>query len=247
MSDRCIYCGKSPSYYYYQDWRGNIVCKEHKSEIIECDSYFGFYDKTDIDVYQVEKDRFVCKTCIDNEVTEDNLDWVKKQVLNMLSKVGFDDIRDDILTIKILSKDLLHQIIANADGVHSGWSDICARGRYNFVQTIYMMSHLNQIHFAEVLAHEYLHAWQLQNNIWELNEYEMNYKAKCICEGFAQMGSYLVLSTIDHPLAKRLLEMIFQSEDEVYGISFQKIFKRLEKIGWFGIIREARLKQLNID
>lgn len=247
MSSKCIYCGKSPSGYYYQDWRGTVVCQEHKDCIIQCDSCYGFYERAGSDVYQVEKGRFVCKTCIDNEVTLSNLGWTKKQVLSRLSKVGFDDIRDDILNIKIISKEEMNKMNEIATGLHYGWSDICVRGRYNFEQTIFVMSHLNKIHFAKILAHEYLHAWQLQNNIWEYNEYENNHKAKCICEGFAQMGSYLILSTIEHPLAKQLLESMFRDDEEVYGKSFQKIFKRYEEVGWFGIIREARLKQLKID
>ena len=105
MSSKCIYCGKSPSGYYYQDWRGTVVCQEHKDCIIQCDSCYGFYERAGSDVYQVEKGRFVCKTCIDNEVTLSNLGWTKKQVLSRLSKVGFDDIRDDILNIKIISKE----------------------------------------------------------------------------------------------------------------------------------------------
>jgi hypothetical protein len=40
---------------------------------------------------------------------------------------------------------------------------------------------------------------------------------------------------------------MFRDDEEVYGKSFQKIFKRYEEVGWFGIIREARLKQLNIE
>ena len=149
-----------------------------------------------------------------------------------------------MIFVTTFSKSRLYEIAA---GLHSGWSEVCVRGRYNFEQTIYVMSHLNKIQFAQILAHEYLHAWQLQNNIWEYNEYENNHKAKCICEGFAQMGSYLVLSTIEHPLAKELLEQLFRDDDEVYGKSFQNIFKRFKEIGWFGIIREARLKQLTID
>lgn len=234
--DKCFYCNNLIEGEYYVDWKGNAICHKH-NEILLCDSCGCFIKSTNCE--EVESGRYICNDCLQNEVTRDNFGWIKKQVMLRLYNVGFQDIQCDWVNFRIISQKQMKEDAGEAaTGYHTGINIID--------ETICVLSHINKISIAETLAHELLHAWQMQNNLTEYNEYGVDDNSKKVCEGFAQMGSWLILDTIDHPYAKWRKDMMFKSEDEVYGIPFQKIYDRYKVIGWLGIIREARQHKLKV-
>lgn len=231
---KCCICHKQITGYYYNDWQGNKWCAEH-SNTTKCFSC-GSVLTNPSQYIQVEPNRLVCKNCIANEVTPDNFNWVKQQVINRLIKVGFQDIQCDWINFKVVSKKEMDMLCQNAAGLHTACSILN--------QTVFVLSHTNKIEFAAILAHELLHSWQMQNNLNEYANYNTDDISKKVCEGFAQMGSFLIYSTIEHEYAKWRLEQMFRYTDEVYGIPFIKIHERFKQIGWYGIIKEARQQKL---
>lgn len=240
---KCCYCNSYIVYQgYYEDWTGNCICESHGpgTRCASCQRIIG----PNVDTKEVELGRYICNLCIENRVTYKDLDWVLKQVLAILHRNGFQDIQCDWVTFKIISKREMDSIFRDAAGVHSA--------SIIYDQIIYVLDYTTKIEFASTLAHELIHAWQMENNIEAYNNYCWgNEVSKKIIEGFAQMGSFLVLNTIKHPFAKSRLNDMFRSDDEVYGIPFQKIHKHFMELGgdlnaWFGIIREARLGLLKV-
>lgn len=234
--DRCFYCNNILLGQYYHDWLGNKGCASH-SDMLTCASC-GRFLKPGVAYSQIEPERSICKICIANEVTESNFAWIKEQVIRRLCKVGFQDIQCDWVNFRIISQKQMEEECPNAVGYQTGINILN--------QIVSVLSHTNKIDFAAVLAHELLHSWQMQNNLTEYKEYSQNETSKKICEGFAQLGKYLIYDTIDHPYAKYRKEQMFFSNDEVYGVPFKRLFERFKQIGWYGIIREARQSKLKI-
>lgn len=236
--DECFYCNSlmiGPS--YYVDWKGNMACASH-ANIQRCNSCSCFL-KSGMMYKEVESGRYICKDCLNNEVNEENFEWIKRQVMLRLYNVGFQDIQCDWVNFCIISKQQMSEDIGPGyAGYHTGISILN--------QTICVLSHTNKIDFSSYLAHELLHSWQMQNILKDYQDYSVNETSMKICEGFAQMGAWLIYDTIEHPYAKWSKEMMFKSENEVYGIPFQKIYARFKEVGWFGIIREARQHKLRI-
>ena len=263
--DICIYCGKPILYEYYKDWKGNKVCSEHYKYITYCRSCFGF-------VYQngkeVERDRYICSSCLKQEVSSSNMQSHIDYVYKLLHDKGFNDIQRDHITIGIISKNRMRELFHENDavGLHTGYSQIWNQnGRTGFKQDVYVLSHLHYIIFEAILAHELIHGWQLQQNIADHNGYD-DINRRTRTEGFAQLGTYIVMKR-RYEEAKYLYEHSASSEkkaraievmnlcrfrlkterdsnDPMYGVAFKKKLERKNKVGWFQLIREARLDLL---
>jgi len=166
---------------------------------------------------------------------------IKKSVLNHLAKVGFADIQPDWVSVSFISKEQMMAECEGASGYHTS-IDI-------FNETIKVDEDQHMSDIYATLAHEYLHAWQMQNKLPEFIRYHENDVFKNLCEGFAQLGSYLIYKSFsengDWYSKQRLLQMFMDNRPE-YGIAFQKLYKRLDLIGWAAIIKEARQHKLVI-
>lgn len=235
--DKCYHCHQALWHSYYQDWMGHKVCATH-NDTLTCSGCLRFLGPKS-EYKEVEPGRVVCKYCLDNEITYENIHAILKWVHYHLCRVGFDDIQTDWIEFKIIDwKEMESLGFSTATGLHYG------PGLLN--QTIYVLSHMQKFIFASTLAHELLHAWQQDNNLDEFHHYGEEPHNTALCEGFAQMGSFLVYDIIEHPLARYMLEQMFYRTDPFYGIAFRKIHARYKQVGWSGIIREMRQHKLKI-
>ena len=96
-----------------------------------------------------------------------------------------------------------------------------------------MLTHQSRIEFAGTLAHEMLHAWQVQNDI---------YMDSMRTEGFCNLGSWLMLQTINHPLARHLEEQLFENPDPIYGNGFRMMYKAFQKHGIIDLCKYISIK-----
>lgn len=186
----CDFCQHSIKGYYYADWAGHHICAGHvdSGEVHRCDSCGQYITAAD-KCREVERGRHICLTCLANEVTEDNFDWVLNQVMRRLYKAGFQDIQPDWITFRIVTKKEMSSALGeNAAGLHTGVGIMD--------QMIWVLNHSNKIAIAATLAHEILHSWQMKNQLAYYRDYSKSETAMRICEGFAQMGSWLMLSLI---------------------------------------------------
>lgn len=217
---------------------------EHKY----CDSCWSPYNLQKV---EEETERYICETCLKHEVNEANMMPILKRVLVYLEAFGFDDIQMDSITIHIISKAEMQQRYGSAAGLHCGYSTICnEKGRADFHQDIYILDHYNEIRFAGTLAHELIHAWQLEQNISDFNKYDEDDSYRKKCEGFANIGAYVVYKQIyketRSEIAKRYIEQMKVEPDEAYGVSFRKIWERCKKVGRHQIIKEARMNKIQL-
>lgn len=264
--DICIHCGKPISYKYYRDWNDNKVCLEHYEYINCCCCCFGFVDR---DGRQVEHDRYVCSNCLRQEVSPDNMQSHIDFVYKLLYDKGFNDIQRDHIKIEIISKGQMQKLYSEVDavGLHTGYSQVWNQnGRTGFKQNVYVLSHLHYIIFEGILAHELIHGWQLQQNIADSNGYDDDINRKTRSEGFAQLGTYIVMkkryeeakylyehsTSLDKReqaleimrLCRYKLKNERNNDDPMYGVAFKKILERKNIVGWYQLIREARLDLL---
>lgn len=181
-----------------------------------------------------------------------------RDVIRLLNSVGFDDIIYDNFNYKIVSRQEMANLanIKNALGLHI--IDTCTkseRGISNIKETIYIIDHIAEIAFRATLAHEILHSWQTRNYLRERFLFDEDPKKRC--EGFAQMGSYLVYKDLlNHRKSKYVetkLKLELEWDDPYYGKAFKSIYQQfqaypgtdLEK--WYYIIKSARQNKLNVE
>lgn len=77
----------------------------------------------------------------------------------------------------------------------------------HFSHRIYLFDYLPKIQFAGVLAHEMLHVWQNERSISLSSKYT---------EGFCNVGSYVVYSSINTELSRCLIKRMEDNPDSVY-------------------------------
>ena len=250
---KCIYCGREP-YSYYEDWTHNVVCTEHKSHIHFCACCNRFI-KTG---KPIGNDRFLCEDCFDYQVNANNMQQHIDHVYDLLSEIGFTDSQKDHIDISLMTYEEMKNECSSEDemflGLHTGYSDIQdQRGRSGFHQAIRILEHLHYIVFEATLAHELLHAWQLQQNIQDFNQYHntnaSQYKERS--EGFAQLGVAIIYkhfhkigSSQIKELCVHMQKLNLDQNDDAYGKMYKKIYARVLAHDWESVIKEARLDEL---
>lgn len=116
----------------------------------------------------------------------------------------------------LISASEMQQHIEGAAGVHISnnceWSE---KGVSHLEQEILVLRHFSDIEFRAVLAHEMIHSWQTRNNLQEIYNSESDELKHMKCEGFAQMGSWLVYSRAQNHITKqkKMSLQIFAAED----------------------------------
>ena len=219
---------------------------------------------------KVSEECYICNECLSHSVTESNMLPHINMVYKLLSEKGFKDIQRDHVRIHVVCREKFAELFPDnpkAVGMHCGGSTIHdVHGRTGFFQDVYVVDYFHYIEFESILAHELLHAWQLQQNIEDYNQYDQKDERRCLVEGFAQLGTYIVyshyyktaisvikggnsaMSGKDARFAIKICSDLqkanFEWEDPAYGIAYKKIWNRMKKVGMDQIIREARLNQL---
>lgn len=257
--ERCIVCGKIPSGEAFQDVRGHVVCKHHKDMVKTCGCCHAFLDDLSKATF-VGCDTYICDRCMEYHVNEDNIERYISMTLQILYKYGFQDIQRDWIKIWLISREDMEELLESntAVGVHFERtpSRLSIEGRSDFDQWVCILDYLSPIEFMQVLAHEAIHAWHLQNNIEEFDRYGSDETCAKACEGFAQIGSYIIYDFFDskrfnqdiRAYAQFKKVILMNSEDETYGIPLQKllsVFPSTDEERFLKLIRIARKSKLS--
>lgn len=255
MTKKCIICGSDP-WRYYEDFRGNVVCTHH-NDIKYCSGCGCFVSAST--AKHIFDDEYLCYNCQVSHVDERSKDKFINNTLDILYNYGFQDIQKDWVQIKLISVKEMKERVPHmsAYGFHTErtLSQVNSRGRFGFDQEVYVLDVLPPIIFMEVFAHEILHAWQLQNNLNDYSDYETDIIAKRACEGFANLGSYIIYDYFDSDKFNKEIrtfvqlkkKQMFESPDDTYGIPFQKIMSKYplsDKGRWFKLIKDARQSKI---
>ena len=206
----------------------------------------------------IEDGRFICSRCLKTEVNENNIDTVIRSVINLLNSVGFEDIIYDNFNYKLISKDEMYKLHATSEavGLHSIENlAISEYGISELKETIYILNHLTEFVFREVVAHEILHSWQTRNYLKE--RFDRDEDSLKRVEGFAQMGSYLVCQDLlkhrKSYYVEQRLKRALEWDNPYYGKAFKSIYSQFQAYPgselqkWYYIIKCARQGKLNIE
>lgn len=231
----CHICNKPLSGRYYVDAWDRKACASHidSNEIVQCSSCRGFTDTTNT----LSDGRVLCPICTSLSIKAgDKIDPIIASVFRHLCKVGFSDLRMEDVTIRVVSAAFMaktkgSQIDTNNKGLTlskiGAQRGFFSSAKRTMQHTIYMLESQTKVEFAGTLAHELLHAWQVQNNI--------SPPAK-MCEGFCNLAAYYVLLQTPSSLAQVLIENMKKSPDPIYGDGFREVFDMYEEMEWDGVI-----------
>ena len=155
--------------------------------------------------------RKICVRCQQEAVLEQrHLESVWKRVRHYLSRKGFPV--NHALKVKVVDRNRLRGIMRAPHGSH----EMGAFEAKGDTFTIYVLNALPESLLFETLAHEYAHAWQMENC--------PKNQDKMLCEGFAEWLSSLLLQA--RGLTLQLQKM--QDRTDVYGQGYRKL-KEIER------------------
>lgn len=100
-------------------------------------------------------------------------------------------------------------------------------GTANANHQINSLRQLTPSEFGEVLAHEMLHCWMFERNIYPPLE---------LCEGFCELGAFLFMQRINRPNALFRAQCIMNNPDPVYGDGFRMVYQSYLVGGWSAAI-----------
>ena len=226
---KCTVCGEYILFgQYQQDYWGQVAHINHK--LYNCSVCSRILpDNTN----SLSDGRKICEHCLSQVVkSQKKIDWIENIVRDTFKKNAITGIPKNIL-IKIVD--------ATTMSKHKGLSvsvpNLKGLTVYNSMPNnvnnykIYVLDTLPKIVFAAILAHEMLHVWQYEN---KLNP------PKDICEGFCNLGSYLVLSVIDKPLSKFYIEQLYINTDPIYGNGYRKVKKTFDNKGLTAVLNKLK-------
>ena len=235
---KCLVCAKRMVGKYYVDTWGHAICEVHlNNDIVHCHSCNSFTTKE----IALPDGRILCVVCNNHVVKNgDTIDFLVSNVVNALSKVGFDDLRQGDITIEIVTPERMAQLRQGATNLQNKGLvqskvmqtySVFSGKKHKFKHVIYILTHLTKNEFSGVLAHEMLHAWQVQN--------EIHMPAKDT-EGLCNLGSYLMYIALAGSINKMHIKQLESNPDSIYGDGFCEMFARLEDFGWSELIKRIR-------
>ena len=233
----CAVCGKQSRHYRTNFW-GQAACVDHAQTCMYCGRFLSAathggrqikytYNR---DGERCQKEVPLCGLCERTLVASpENIERYRREVMEIFRKNGIEGIPEDI---PIRLSDMVEEGKRMGRGLwglnHSHISP--SRERYSCEISIHC--NLPETLFKGVLAHELMHSWLFLYAI-ELTDAE--------CEGFCNLGKYLVLRSSNAPEAKYLISWILETNtDPVYGEGFRLMKKRLDKLGWRNLMRTLR-------
>ena len=222
---KCFYCNKTIDGRYVEDRYGNVSCASHidNGEVEVCGECLRLVP---VQGNRLLDGRVVCHDCMKIAVTPSRpYDWIEKQVWARLQNWGFGDLDMSRITIwTATSKEMAMYRKKDVDVFNEGF---CRLWPETMKVDLFVESHLTKIHFAGVLAHELLHAWNFQNLILDIpNQWS---------EGMCNVASYLTYKSIVFPLARIYEENMMKDPDPIYGDGFRMVLDYYERYGWDGI------------
>ena len=217
MQRKCYICGKTIVGSYYVDWANHAVCHEHATSMNQCVSCGQFCNSLAIDIGLGGK---LCSYCQKHLMTKEDCIYVINFINRIYSKSVIGEIHN--WHLKVIDATSLQKITGSL--YTRGLAERCG-GDY----TVYIYRQLSKVQFANVLAHELLHIWQYNMNITT---------TPLLCEGFCNLGSFVVLSKINNREAKASINNMLASTDPIYGEGLRICKKLFEQGGWINVIRQ---------
>ena len=225
IADCCI-CNKpiqNGEEYYYSDINDSMEC--HKLCAITCNGCYdsvGFYGNT----YGLGKYCDLCQSQLIGQ--RENIERHKGYVLNLLFKNGFKSKFEKLRQVEIEIVDE-EEMLKISNGKNAGY---CKIPLFFGLPTIYILEDFTKAQFLGVLAHEYIHAWMMINDVhmsYGVMKHRRNFRGLSFNEGFAQIGSYLVWDDLE--LFSKIEHQLNLNPDPYYGGGYRKIE---ECLGYYG-------------
>jgi len=215
----CLYCKKHIRGQYYSDWAGHVVCLSHINSIVKCASCGQFCDSRAKDIGLSMK---VCTHCQKYRIEREKADNIINFIKGVYAETEIGGISS--WTLKMISADALFKITkdANVRGLAQA---------YGTEYTIYVYRELSRVAFAQVLAHEMLHVYQYKHHLSP---------PKAKCEGFCNLGSYVVLNKIKNKESIAAIDNLKKTDDPIYGDGFRNMLSIYHRGGWKECISELK-------
>lgn len=223
LPQKCFLCHKLIMGTYYEDWAGHAVCRFHSLDsMVRCVSCDQFCDSHAIDVGRGEK---LCAYCQKHIITRSECTYIVNFIKNIYQNSEIGEVSN--WQLKVADTSTLFDMSGS-----TRVRGLAVQLGKNY--TIYVSRNLSKVAFAGVLAHEMLHIWQYNHNI----------KADLLhTEGFCNLGSFVVLTTIGNIESKSVIQTLLKSPDPIYGDGF-RIMKSFYDIGdWHRVIYELKNNQ----
>ena len=215
----CFYCNKRINGRYYFDWAGHNICASHISHVKKCASCGQFCDSKSKDIGLGMK---ICAHCLKYRIERKDSDAIIKFIKQIYQSTeigvvtGWSLKMVDAETLYKMTHDMNTRGLARAEG-----------NKY----TIFIYRELSRVAFAQVLAHEMLHVYQYTHGFHPI---------KPKCEGFCNLGSFVILSAINNSEAKAAIENLKRNEDPIYGNGFRAMLSVYESSGWHAAIKQIK-------
>lgn len=217
---KCIICGATINGHYLYDWIGNCVCGKHDNEKLErCISCGQFCGEDAVDVGSGKK---ICGHCKRYRIEPEDVATIKNHINSIYKSTIIGEItgwRFEFISFEELYKRTNNE---KTRGLAQSVGDD---------YTIFVYRELSRVMFAETLAHEMLHVYQYKQKITS-NEQNV--------EGFCNLGSYVILKSINTPESRNAIMGLKESEDPIYGAGFRKMLAAYESGGWQAALDELK-------
>ena len=232
---KCAVCTQPIKTTYIIDKWDNKYHKSHSKKLPNCESCNRLICKRITKGgYNIGQDRNICNLCEPYAVdSKSRVNKYAREVKNELRAVGFRDLPKNIPITLISDRKRLKKLSKIKHINLSGYTHYeyeTLNGKIvDKDYHIYILSHLHEIEFKAVLAHEFLHVYLFQKDYKLSPEYR---------EGFCNLGSQLIYENNNSKLAKQKIDSMYENPDPVYGMGFKKMNYVLKQNGWAELLRD---------
>jgi len=234
--EKCDVCSNPLEGEFLIDFWKNKYHSYHQSKLPKCDSCNRLISKQLTNGgYEIDKNREVCSLCFSSIINKEEqivgLDIEVRRLLKMAGIIGLPKVPITLVVDQKELENYSNQKNANMKGF-TYYNRVILKGMKIREEThIYILSNMHSAAFKAVLAHELLHVYLF------LNDYEL---PSDITEGFCNLGSQLIFTTINTNLSNYFLKSMYQNKDPDYGIGFLKMNKILEEQGWKRLLKQLK-------
>jgi hypothetical protein len=226
------------------EW-GGMVHAEHFRKALSCGSCGRLMTPNKMVPGQKFPDgRVSCLSCLEEAVLDvTTLEAVSRRVRQGISELGLPRPSGQ-LSMRLVSQNELNREVERLHGRGSlrGLTLTTFRtitGGPNagttFTHEVCILAGLPVVECLSVLAHEFGHVW--------LNENYIDMSPPAV-EGFCNLLSMHALKKETSKLADILRKNLQMSDDRVYGQGFREMDKKLQKLGWPGLIRDLSTRRV---